>query len=144
MPSIEMDLVLMGSTSRRGGLAADPVAEFMQVVEGVLATAEETCGVEELEPGLERALAILQKNPELRGQFESRVIALIDSLQEGVVEMVSFLMHVLRWETVREAVEERIRHPRGDVSNIRLYEAMVDAFSDSWRDRDLFARFSEA
>ncbi|MFD5424976.1 hypothetical protein [Streptomyces sp. NPDC127084] len=139
-----MDLVLMGSTLRRGGLAADPVAEFMQVVQGVLATAEETCGAEELEPGLERALTILQGNPELRGQFESRVIALIDSPREGVVEIVSFLMHVLRWEAVREAVEERIRHPRGDVSNLRLHEAMLDAFSDSWRDRDLFTRFSGA
>ncbi|MET7296253.1 hypothetical protein ABZS79_29770 [Streptomyces griseoloalbus] len=139
-----MDLVLMGSTLRRGGLAADLVAEFMQVVQGVLATAEETCGVEELEPGLERALAILQGNSELRGQFESRMIALIDSPQEGVVEIVSFLMHVLRWEAVREEVEERIRNPRGDVSNLRLHEAMLDAFSDSWRDRDLFTRFSGA
>ncbi|MEV5139815.1 hypothetical protein AB0K71_23370 [Streptomyces syringium] len=136
-------MVLMGSTSRRGDLA-DPVSEFMQVVQWVLATAEQTCGAEDLEPGLERALAILQENPELREQFENRVIALLDSPKEGVVEIVSFLMHVLRWEAVREAVEERIRHPRGDVSNIRLYEAMLDAFSDSWRDRDLFARFSAA
>ncbi|WP_217235078.1 hypothetical protein [Streptomyces sp. AC555_RSS877] len=134
----------MGSTSRHGALAADPVAEFLQAVQGVLATAEETCGAEELEPGLERALAILQENPELRAQFESRVINLIDSPEEGVVEIVSFLMHVLRWEAVREAVEERIGNPRGNVSNIRLYEAMLDAFSDSWRDRDLFARFSGA
>lgn len=135
----------MGSTSRHGRRrAADPVAEFIEVVQEVLATAEETYGAEELEPGLERALAILQRNPELRGEFESRVIALIDFPKEGVVEMVSFLMYVLRWGAVREAVEERIRHPRGDVSNIRLYEAMLDAFSDSWRDRDLFARFSGA
>ncbi|MFK0057576.1 hypothetical protein ACIQSN_35665 [Streptomyces sp. NPDC091025] len=136
--------MLMGSTSRRGGLAADPVAEFMQVVQGVLATAEETCGAEELESGLERALAILQGNPELRGQFENHMIALVDSPREGVVEIVSFLMHVLRWEAVRGAVEERIRYPRGDVSNLRLHEAMLDSFSDSWRDRDLFTRFSGA
>lgn len=116
----------------------------MQVVQGVLATAEETCGAEALEPGLERALEILQGSPELRGQFESRVIALIDSPEEGVVEIVSFLMHVLRWGAVRAAVEERIGNPRGNVSNIRLYEAMLDSFSDSWRDRDLFVRFSGA
>ncbi|MGW6565723.1 hypothetical protein [Streptomyces sp. NPDC054975] len=137
-----MDLVLMGSTSRHGGPAADPVAEFMQAVQGVLATAEETIGTEELEPGLERALAIIQRNPESRGRFESQMIALIDSPEEGVVEMVSFLMHELRWEVVRDAVRERIGHPRGNVSNIRLYEAMLDSFSDSWRDRDLYARFA--
>ncbi|MEU3206552.1 hypothetical protein ABZ702_22315 [Streptomyces cyaneofuscatus] len=139
-----MDLVLMGSTSRRGDLAADPVAEFIRVVQGVLATAEETCGTEELEPELEHALVVLLENPDSRARFQSYMIALIDSPQEGVVETISFLMHVLRWPAVREAVEERLKHPRGNVSNIRLYEAMLDAFSDSWRDRDLFARFSGA
>ncbi|MFF4985656.1 hypothetical protein ACFY19_00630 [Streptosporangium saharense] len=143
VPSTGTDVVLMGSTSRQSDPAADPVAEFIRVVQGILVTADETLGVEALEPGLEHALVIAQRNPELRAQFESRLIALIDSPQEGSVEIVSFLMHVLRWETIREAVEERIRHPRGDVSNIRLYEAMLDAFSDSWRDRDFFTRFSQ-
>jgi len=137
-----MDSTLMGSTSRHGGPPADPAAEFKQAVLGVLATAEETCGVEELEPGLEHALAILQRNPEARGKFESQMLELVDSPKDGAVEMISFLMHELRWEAVRDAVRERIDHPRGNVSNIRLYEAMLDAFSDSWRDRDLYARFS--
>ncbi|MEV5948965.1 hypothetical protein [Streptomyces sp. NPDC051993] len=132
----------MENTSKHGGLAAEPVAELRQVIQGVLATAEETYGAEALEPGLERALAILQTNPEFEEQFENQLIALIDSPEEGVVEVVSFLMHALRWEVVREAVEERISHPRGNVSNIRLYEAMLDSFTDSWRDRDLYERFA--
>ncbi|GLX09005.1 hypothetical protein Misp03_59310 [Microbispora sp. NBRC 16548] len=131
----------MGSTSKHGGPDADVVVDFMHAVQAVLATADETFGVEALESGLEHALAIVQKNPESRGRFESEVIALIDSPREGVVELVSFLMHELRWEAIREAVSEGISHPRGDISNIRLYEAMLDAFSDSWRDRDLYRRF---
>lgn len=134
----------MESTTRRGVPAADSVTEFMQVTQSILATAEETCGTEELEPSLERALAILQGNPESRGNFEVCLIDLVNSPREGAVEIVSFLMHTLRWETVRDAIEERIRHPRGDISNLRLHEAMLDSFSDSWRDRDLFARFSGA
>ncbi|MFD0294911.1 hypothetical protein [Streptomyces sp. NPDC127118] len=144
MPLKEMDSALVENTSKHGGQAADPVAELRQAVQGVLATAEETCGAEALEPGLERTLAILQRNPDFRGQFESQLIALIDSPEEGVVEVVSFLMHVLRWEAVREAVEERVNYPRGNVSSIRLYEAMLDSFSDFWRDRDLYARFAES
>jgi hypothetical protein len=137
-----MDSALVENTSKHGGLAADPVAELRQAIQGVLAAAEETCGAEALEPGLERTLAILQRNPDFWGQFENQMIALIDSPEEGVVEVISFLMHALRWEAVREAVEERISRPRGNVSNIRLYEAMLDSFSDSWRDRDLYARFA--
>ncbi|MFB8000283.1 hypothetical protein ACFC4G_46940 [Streptomyces sp. NPDC056002] len=139
-----MDSTLVENTSKHGGLAADPVAELRQAVQGVLATAEETCGAEALEPGLERTLAILQRHPDFWEQFENQMIALIDSPEEGVVEVISFLMHVLRWDAVREAVEERISHPKGNVSNIRLYEAMLDSFSDSWRDRDLYARFAGA
>lgn len=132
----------MENTSKHGGLAAEPVAELRQVIQGVLAAAEETYGAEALEPGLERALAIVQTNPEFEEQFENQLITLIDSPEEGVVEVVSFLMHALRWEAVREAVEEKITNPRGDVSNIRLYEAMLDSFTDSWRDRDLYVRFA--
>ncbi|MGW5003476.1 hypothetical protein ACWEP8_38125 [Streptomyces hydrogenans] len=116
----------------------------MQVAQEVLTKAEKTCGTEELEPGLERGLKILKGNSEFRGEFEDLIISLIDTPQEGVVEIVSFLMHDLRWEAVKKAVGDRILHPKGDVSNIRLYEAMLDAFSDSWRDRDLFMRFSGA
>ncbi|TLS45865.1 glutathionylspermidine synthase family protein [Streptomyces montanus] len=134
--------MLMGSTSLHGGnRAADPVAEFQGIVQDVLDAAEESCGVEGLEQVLERALAVLQRNPDLRKQFETELISLIDSLEEGVTELVSFVMHELRWQAVEEAVRNRILFSQGNVSNLRLYEAILDSFSDSWRDRDLYSRF---
>ncbi|MBE9498789.1 hypothetical protein [Streptomyces qinglanensis] len=132
----------MENTSRHGGPAPEPAAEFTNIIQEVLTTAEETYGTEDLEYHLERALAFVKRHPELKDWLESQVISLIDSPREGVVELVSFLMHDLHWEAVREAIIERVRHPKGDVSNIRLHEAMLDAFSDSWRDRDLYTRFS--
>ncbi|WP_145807015.1 hypothetical protein [Kribbella amoyensis] len=129
--------------SRQDGSVTEPVAEFGRVVREVLVTAHETCGVEAREPGLERAPSILQANPGLRGQAEGRLIALLESPQDGVVELLSFLMHVLRWEAVQEAVGNRLTSPRGDVSHIRLSEAIWDSFSDTWRDRDLFRRFAD-
>ncbi|GAA1024451.1 hypothetical protein Aple_101160 [Acrocarpospora pleiomorpha] len=138
--------MLMGNTPKLEGptktTTADPVAEFLRTVRGVLTTAEETIGVEDLEEGLERALAILQRNPEARESFENEIISLIDSPREGVVELVSFVMYELRWTAIQEAVRERMRDPSGNVSNIRLYEAMLDAFSDSWHERDLYRRFA--
>ncbi|MFB8414659.1 hypothetical protein ACFC63_03950 [Streptomyces albidoflavus] len=132
----------MENTSKRGGLAAEPVAALRKANQEVLAVAEESYGIEVLEPGLERALAIVQRNPEFEEQFEDQLIDLIDSPGEGAVEVISFLMQALRWESVRQAVEERISHPRGNISNIRLYEAMLDSFADFWRDRDLYTRFA--
>src|SRR5690606_6592225 len=140
--SMRMDLTPMENISKHGGPTANPVEEFAQAVQEVLAAAEETCGTEDLEPGLERALATLKKNPESRIEFENKILSLIESPQEGVVETVSFLMHELRWKAIREAIEKRVDSRRGDGSDIRLFEAMLDAFSDAWRDLDLYKRFS--
>ncbi|MFE3654484.1 hypothetical protein [Streptomyces sp. NPDC059152] len=103
--------------------------------------AEATYGVEDLEWHLERALLVLQQNPELRPQFESELVSLLDPIEEGVIEIVSYTMHELRWPAVESAIGEKISEPGVDVSDVRLYSAMLDAFSDSWRDRDLYARF---
>lgn len=132
----------MGSTTPPGASpTADPVERFLTVVADLLRSADRTCGVEDLEPHLERALALLRDHPDLRPRFEAELVPLIDRMREGVVELVSFTMHELRWPAVREAIESRAADPGRDVSRLRLYEAMLDAFSDSWRDRDLYARF---
>ena len=132
----------MESTTPPGGRpTADPVAEFRGIVQDVRDVAENACGVESVEPELERALGVLQSNPDFRREFEKVLVSVIDSLGEGAVELISFTMHELRWKAVEEAVTERMSDPGRNVSDRRLYEAMADAFSDAWRDRDLYARF---
>lgn len=132
----------MESTSPLGGHpTADPVAELRGIVQDIRNAAEESCGVESVEPDLERALEVLKSNPGSREAFEEVLVSVIDSLGEGAVELISFSMHELRWQAVQEAITARISDPRRNVSDLRLYEAMLDAFSDSWRDRDLYARF---
>lgn len=134
----------MENTSPHGGNPnADPVANFRRIVQEILHVAEESCGVDNIEQGLERALTVLQRNQYLRRQFEDELIALLDYPKEGVVELISFVMHELRWKAVEVEVDSRILHPIGNVSNLRLYEAIKDAFSDSWRDRDLYSRFHQ-
>lgn len=131
----------MESTSPLGGRpTADPVAEFREIVQDVRDAAENSCGVESVERDLERALGVLESNPDFRGEFEKVLVSVIDSLGEGAVELISFTMHELRWKAVEEAVTERMSDPGRNVSDRRLYEAMADAFSDAWRDRDLYAR----
>lgn len=133
----------MENTSPHGEsqFARDAVTDFQGIAQDVLNAAEESCGIDAIERDLERALAVLQRNPDLRPQFETELISLIDSIREGVVELVSFVMHELRWQAVEEAIRSRASDPRANVSDLRLYEAMLDAFSDSWRDRDLYVRF---
>ncbi|MEU6331941.1 hypothetical protein ABZ851_32510 [Streptomyces sp. NPDC047049] len=120
--------------------APEAVEGFRRCVHEVLRIADSSCGVEELEPELERALRILLENFDLRDRFEAEIVSLLDSPAEGVVELVSFVMHELRWPPVKAEIERRLAHPTGDVSSRRHYEAMLDAFHDSWRDRDLYRR----
>ncbi len=136
----------MESTTTHGASPpdADPITQFRGIVRAVLDTAEESCGAEALEPYLERALAVLERNPDLRPQFEVELITLIDSVREGVVELVSYTMHELRWSAVETVIRERISRPAGGgASELRFHEAMLDAFSDSWRDRDLYVRYEQ-
>ncbi|WP_405407544.1 hypothetical protein [Streptomyces decoyicus] len=123
------------------GDAPDAVEGFRRCVEEVLRIADSTCGVEELDPELEHALRILRGNLDVRDRLEAEIVSLLDTPAEGVVELVSFVMHELRWPPVRAEIERRLAHPTGDVSNRRHYEAMLDAFHDSWRDKDLYRRY---
>ncbi|WP_181160435.1 hypothetical protein [Streptomyces solincola] len=108
----------------------------------MLRIASETSGVEELQEDLESILDLVQKNPERRSDFVIEIGVMLDSLVDGVVETVCFLMHELRWAEVEGEIRSRAADPGDDVSNLRLYEAMLDAFSDSWRDRDLYRKYS--
>lgn len=137
--------MLMESMSSSGeSPSADPVVTFREIAQEILDTAENSCGVEALEGGLERALVVLRGNLKLRQQFEGELISMIDDpIKEGVVELVSFTMYELRWPAVEGAIRCRVSEPNGNASSLRLYEAMLDAFSDSWRDRDLYARFNQ-
>lgn len=123
------------------GAAPDAVDGLRRCVHAVLRIADSSCGVEELEPELEQALRILRSNPDLRDRLEAEIVSLLDTPVEGVVELVSFVMHELRWPPVKAEIERRLAHPTGDVSNRRLYEAMLDAFQEPWRDADLYKRY---
>lgn len=77
----------------------------------------------------------------MKSEFEQYIISILDDPREGVVEVVSYTMHEMRWEVVRSEVASRLSDSLRDVSYRRLYEAILDSFSDSWRDRDLYARY---
>ncbi|MGP4000660.1 hypothetical protein [Streptomyces sp. 8N706] len=130
----------MASTSPHGN-APDAVQDFRRCVHEVLRIADSSCGVESLETALETTLRIVRDNLHLKAQFETEIVSLMDTLDEGVVELVSFVMHELRWSPVKEEIERRLANPTGDVSERRHDEAMLDAFYDTWRDRDLYKRF---
>ncbi|MEU7153114.1 hypothetical protein AB0B79_27220 [Streptomyces sp. NPDC039022] len=121
---------------------ADQVEALRACALAVTKRAHESYGSEALEPDLERALEILQSAPEQRQELETELISLLDPAREGIVELVAFTMHELRWPRIEQEIRRRITEHTGNVSDIRLYEAMLDAFSDSWRDRDLYERFS--
>ncbi|MEU3543986.1 hypothetical protein [Streptomyces paromomycinus] len=123
---------------------ADPVEALRNCALALTKRARESCGTEALEPDLERALEILRTAPEMREELETELISLIDPAREGIVELVAFTMHELRWPRIEQEIRGRLTENPGNVSNIRLYEAMLDAFSDSWSDRDLYGRFSSS
>ncbi|WP_433543659.1 hypothetical protein ACQPZG_00045 (plasmid) [Streptomyces sp. CA-294286] len=118
------------------------MGEFRGIVKAALGVARSSVGSEALAPRLEEILRFLRENESMRPEMESEIYSMLDEIAEdGMVELISYAMYALRWEGVAEEVERRLSHPSGDVSNRRLYEAVLDSFSDSWRDRDLYDGF---
>ncbi|SCE49871.1 hypothetical protein GA0115240_17044 [Streptomyces sp. DvalAA-14] len=77
---------------------------------------------------MEHALSVLVRYVSKRNEFEAELISLLDSVKEGVVELVSFTMHELRWNAVHEELQRRLSPPGDNISYRRLYEAMLDSF----------------
>ncbi|MGC4944425.1 hypothetical protein [Kribbella sp. DT2] len=82
-------------------------------------------------------------HPEAREDFERILLAIVRNLTiGGATELISFTMHELRWPIVKDEIELQLNNTTRNVSDRRLHEAMLDSFSNSWRDSDMYLRFS--
>jgi hypothetical protein len=82
-------------------------------------------------------LNYIECHPSLREQAEA---LLLDGLCSTPTpwELVSFCMHALRWERIKQKVEAQ-RTRAGDPRAQRALDLILDSFSDEWDQRDLYS-----
>ena len=80
-------------------------------------------------------LEYLKQHPELRQAAEARFIAGLDG--DLCWELISFCMHSLRYDAVREACNQQL-HAADDPRDWSFLNSIIDSFGDDWEDRDLY------
>ncbi|MFI5732244.1 hypothetical protein ACIA49_19125 [Kribbella sp. NPDC051587] len=90
---------------------------------------------------MDLALHLIHQHPTHRPRFESVLISLLNPIKGGTTELITYLMHDLRWSVVQNAIARHLATP-ANVSYPRQYAAMLDAFTDTWRDRDMYRRYN--
>ncbi len=79
-------------------------------------------------------------NPDQRSLFEEEFRGLIHSENFGMLEIVQYSVHVLRWPSVRSAVEFA-RYEVSDGRRQYVLMRVLEAFDDDWEEREVFERF---
>ncbi|GAB2573344.1 hypothetical protein [Kribbella endophytica] len=139
----EFDYQTVFRRSDCGAGAAGPVDEFRLRVHRYLLVADVDGGAERTEAELDGILSVMIDHPEAHEEFEQTLVAMVQHPTiHGATELVSFTMHVLRWPAVQDEIERQLNNTSRNVSDRRLHGAMLNSYSDSWRDKDMYVRFS--
>lgn len=87
-----------------------------------------------------RLLQYINEHPELRNVAEGMFLS---GLHARITpwELISFCMHELRWQGVRDAVLQRSRDAI-DPRNQRVLSLIVKSFDDDWSERELYSYYS--
>ncbi|TDD44438.1 hypothetical protein E1263_40690 [Kribbella antibiotica] len=111
----------------------DPLTALRAIIRTIQQTCNETLvDATVLETGMERALDLIHRQPTHRHRFESELSSLLNPIEAGTSDLIPYLMHELRWPAVQTAITNHLAAP-ANVSYVRQYEAMLDAFTEAGR-----------
>lgn len=99
-------------------------------------------GTEDYENELSDLLQFVLRHPEIEREAEGLFRDALNS-QLTPWELVAFCMYELRYESVKEEVIRQLELTGANPRDEAPLRRILEAFDDSWSDRDMFARFSE-
>jgi hypothetical protein len=96
-----------------------------------------TYSYRDIEQHLIDLLRFLEFNMNWRADLEPVLIEIIDTSPDGVVQILEFTMHTLRWDGVQRALEN-LRDTTPSWNEKRSAERILEAWDDDWEDADLY------
>lgn len=124
-------------TSRSKKMYASQVCDELLNAEHVLDTG---FSFDLAEPFYRRCLSLIEAAPNDQQEIERLVIEMFRTKQVSS-EPLAYLMHVLRWEGVRDALEADLRNQVAPLATGVEERKILAAFEPDWENR-LFYRFS--
>ena len=105
--------------------------EFWQLVDAVEERWLNTYSLDELEPSLLEVLNFVKKHPDSKQELEECFLELIQTPKGGVIEILEFCMHELRWPKIKQALENTVRTTK-DIRERDALWRIPEAFLDNW------------
>ena len=116
--------------------------ELLQLFSEAEAACNQGKSTADFEAPFVRLLQYIKEHPESRNAAEGRFLAGLHA-RTTPWELISFCMHELRWEPVRQAIEQLMRHAT-DPRNQRVLRLIVESFDDQWDERQLYSYYSRS
>ena len=123
--------------------------DLKEVLDGILRVAEKSYDVRAIEPRLKDLVSLLGISPGRHEEFLSVLLSLLDPApkelqlgQPGIVEILEYSMHRLRWPEVREAIQG-IASTSVDWRVRRAAERVLEAYEDEWPGGEIYEAYRE-
>lgn len=118
----------------------DPCHRINEKIDFLIDVQRIAAGVDQVEPLLDDLLDSIIKFHECRTAISGRFFEMTLNIDADKVEILQFCMHALRWAEVEEYARRRLA-AETFVGKRRLYERLIESFSDAWPERELYARY---
>jgi hypothetical protein len=119
--------------------SASDLLEYRKAIDAAVEAHERASSTSDFEFLAAQLLDLLSASTDVRDYAERDICS---GLTSGRIshELVGFLMHELRWESVRNAAQ-KLLDEAADPRIRRPMEFVLDSFGDDWEDAALFDRY---
>ena len=112
----------------------DELRQYIATIERI---SRVTYSYSDIEQQLIDLLRFLESNMNWRADLEPVLMEIVGTSPDGVVQILEFTMHTLRWDGVHRALEN-LRDTTPNWNEKRTAERILEAWEDDWEDADLY------
>jgi hypothetical protein len=93
-----------------------------------------------MEPYYERVLEYIEQNPAERQTFIRTIVEIVENPREELVGLIQYCMHVLRWDDVRSAVQQKRNSVELSLTQ-KWMDNILESFTDQWHGIRYYDRY---
>ncbi len=138
MPGLMRMVNIVSIRSHRAEI--DQCLRIIEKIDFLLDVQQIAVGVDQIEPLLDDLLNSVIESRECWRAISDKFLDMTLNIDSDKVEVLQYCMHTLRWAEVEKYARSRLASETA-IGKQRLYERLIESFSDVWPERDLYSRY---
>jgi hypothetical protein len=118
-----------------------PSESFLDLVRRATEAYDRGLDVSSYEEAFEAVLQYIEAHPDREPMIKERFLAMVREDPAGHRELIEFCMHRLRWNEIRNEINEQLRNTES--IHRAIWSGMRSAFEDGWEMKELYRLFSD-